>query len=239
MTSKEKIVAFNDEIWKDIKGYEKLYKVSNYGRIKSLNEFGNTKKILSPWKRNGKHSVQLYKNGISKNYYVDRIVAFNFLKNEHNYRTVYHLNGNNLDDRAINLSFREYYDFLTKGAKHKQPIIMYDLNNKEINRFVSLSEAVRYLKEEYNIEAHTTSLSKACKGEIKTAYKFKWKFDVKKQEETLEDLKKSYDILNIEYLKMKKLLIKLLRGERLTEEERLDVTILNLLDKHFNKENEK
>ena len=40
----------------------------------------------------------------------------------------------------------------------------------------------------------------------------------------------------IEYLEMKKLLMKLLRGERLTEEERLDVTILNLLDKHFNKE---
>ncbi len=229
-----------DEIWKDIKGYEKLYKVSNYGRIKSLDEFGNTKKILSPYKRNGKHSVQLYKNGISKNYYVNRIVAFNFLKNEHNYRTVYHLNGNNLDDRVINLSFREYTDFLTKGAfKSKQPIIMYDLNNKEINRFVSLSEAVRYLKEEYNIKAHTTSLSKACKGEIKTAYKFKWKFDVKKQEETLEDLKKSYDVLNIEYLKMKKLLIKLLRGERLTEEERLDVTILKALDKYFNKEKEK
>mgnify|MGYP002411742507 CR=1 FL=1 len=226
MTS-ERIVAFNDEIWKDIKGYEKLYKVSNYGRIQSLNEFGNTKKILSPYKRNGKHSVQLYKKGISKNYYVDRIVAFNFLKNEHNYRTVYHLNGNNLDDRAINLSFREYADFLTKGAKYKQPIIMYDLHNKEINRFVSLSEAVRYLKEEYNIEANHTSLSHACKGKIKTAYKFKWRFDVKKQEETLESLK------------MKKILIKLLRGERLTEEERLDVTILNLLDKYFNKEYEK
>lgn len=166
----------------------------------------------------------------------ERIVAFNFLKNEHNYRTVYHLNGNNLDDRAINLSFREYTDFLTKGAKYKQPIIMYDLNDKELNRFVSLSEAVRYLKKEYNIDARTTSLSHACKGKIKTAYKFKWRFDVKKQEETLETLKKSYDVLNIEYLKMKKLLIKLLRGERLTEEERLDVTILNLLDKYFNKE---
>ncbi len=30
--------------------------------------------------------------------------------------------------------------------------------------------------------------------------------------------------------------IKLLRGERLTEEERLDVTILKALDKYFNKE---
>lgn len=67
---------------------------------------------------------------------------------------------------------------------HKN-LMLSGFKHKEINRFVSLSEAVRYLKEEYNIEAHTTSLSKACKGKIKTAYKFKWKFDVKKQEETL------------------------------------------------------
>lgn len=26
----------NNEIWKDIKGYEGLYQVSNFGRIKSL-----------------------------------------------------------------------------------------------------------------------------------------------------------------------------------------------------------
>ena len=31
----------NDEIWKDIKGYEGLYQVSNYGRVKSLARFVN------------------------------------------------------------------------------------------------------------------------------------------------------------------------------------------------------
>lgn len=56
-----------------------------------------------------------------------------------------------------------------------------------------------------------------------------------KQEETLEELKKDYDKLNIEYLEMKKILMKLLRGERLTEEERLYVSILDSLDEHFNK----
>ena len=30
-----------EEVWKDIKGYEGLYKVSTYGRVKSLSKSGN------------------------------------------------------------------------------------------------------------------------------------------------------------------------------------------------------
>lgn len=33
-----------EEIWKDIKGYEGKYQVSNLGRVKSLNYRGNTNK---------------------------------------------------------------------------------------------------------------------------------------------------------------------------------------------------
>ena len=45
------------EIWKDIKGFEKLYQVSNRGRIKSLNHYGS----------NGS-SIILYKGKIIKNW---------------------------------------------------------------------------------------------------------------------------------------------------------------------------
>lgn len=37
------------EIWKDIKGYEGLYQVSNLGRVKSLK---NREKILKPFSDN-------------------------------------------------------------------------------------------------------------------------------------------------------------------------------------------
>ena len=33
------------EIWKDVVGYEGLYKVSNFGRVKSLPRNGNVSKI--------------------------------------------------------------------------------------------------------------------------------------------------------------------------------------------------
>ena len=33
------MIAINEEIWKDIKGYEGVYQVSNKGRVKSLKRF--------------------------------------------------------------------------------------------------------------------------------------------------------------------------------------------------------
>ena len=41
-----------EELWKDIKGYEGLYQVSNTGKVRSLN-FNRTKrqKIIKPYKQ--------------------------------------------------------------------------------------------------------------------------------------------------------------------------------------------
>lgn len=88
------------EIWKDIKGYERLYQISNYGRVKSL-VFNNNickkkrEKILSPTD-NGKGYliIGLRKNGKRKNYYIHRLVAEHFLKNDKNLKEVNHINFN-------------------------------------------------------------------------------------------------------------------------------------------------
>ena len=41
----------NEEVWKDIKGYEGLYQVSNLGRIKSLIFWSNVNKKFYPRKK--------------------------------------------------------------------------------------------------------------------------------------------------------------------------------------------
>jgi len=55
----------------------------------------------------------------------------------------------------------------------------YSLNNDYINTFMSLSEAARYLKDEYNITANISSIvcniGRCLSGKRKTAYKFIWK----------------------------------------------------------------
>lgn len=51
----------NNEVWKDIEGYEGLYQVSNLGRVRSL-KFGKVKIFKLGKVRNGYIQVGLYKN---------------------------------------------------------------------------------------------------------------------------------------------------------------------------------
>ena len=72
------------ETWKDIRGYEGLYQVSNFGNVRNK-KF----KILKPRKnKNGYFQVNLSKNNKHKNYYIHRLVAIMFLKNEYNYSCI-------------------------------------------------------------------------------------------------------------------------------------------------------
>lgn len=83
-----------EEIWKKVIGYEELYEISNFGRVKSLPKLcghSNRKElILSPNK--GKHYVVvLNKKGQRKNHFVHVLVALHFIPNPNNYPFVRHL----------------------------------------------------------------------------------------------------------------------------------------------------
>ena len=109
------------EIWKDIKGYEGLYQVSNFGRIKSLdkivntnNQYGNVStktikgKILKQRILRKYFSIGLTKNKKQKTFFVHRIVAENFIENENNYPCINHKDGNKLNNYINNLEFTTY-----------------------------------------------------------------------------------------------------------------------------------
>ncbi len=92
------------EIWKDISGYEGIYKISNKGNIKSLSRFHVPKdRILTGFKsNNGYVCIELSKEGFSSRFYVHRIMAIAFLPNPYNKPNINHKDGvrnnNNLDN---------------------------------------------------------------------------------------------------------------------------------------------
>lgn len=90
------------EIWKDIEGYEGLYQVSNYGDVLSL--YNN---ITLRQRRNYKNYlfVKLYKNSVSKQFAVHRLVAQAFIPNPNNLPQVNHKNEIKDDNRPVNLEW--------------------------------------------------------------------------------------------------------------------------------------
>lgn len=75
-----------DEVWKDIKGYEGLYLVSNLGNVYSY----LSNKKLKPGNDKGYLKVNLCKNNKVKQFTVHRLVALAFLSNENNYPCINH-----------------------------------------------------------------------------------------------------------------------------------------------------
>lgn len=70
-----------EEIWKNIKGYEDIYQVSNLGRVKRV----ETDRVLQPYRNKGGYLlVYLYKNGKRKNHRIHRLVAQAFIPNPEN-----------------------------------------------------------------------------------------------------------------------------------------------------------
>lgn len=86
-----------------IKGYERLYKISNTVEVYSL----ITKKFrkLSSISNSGYKRIDLYNDKGRKYYSIHRLVAEAFIKNPKNYKIVNHKDGNKLNNHSSNLEW--------------------------------------------------------------------------------------------------------------------------------------
>lgn len=99
-----------EEIWKDIQGYEGLYAVSNMGHVRSFadtNPINRRNRILKP-AFDGKGNylfVGLHKDGKVKQVYIHRLVAIAFIPNPDNLPQVNHKDECKTNNRADNLEW--------------------------------------------------------------------------------------------------------------------------------------
>lgn len=103
------------EIWKDIKGYEGLYQISNKGRVKSLarvikrnngRELPLKERIKNDvYDNKGYSRINLSKNGKSKKHSVHRLVANAFLIKQKHQDQVNHIDGDKKNNDVSNLEW--------------------------------------------------------------------------------------------------------------------------------------
>lgn len=175
-----------EEIWKDIKGYEGLYQVSNFGRIKSVKEF-NYQKILKLSKndaRGGYMQVVLCKNGVTKMFRVHRLVAMMFLPNPENLPQVNHKDENKENNSVDNLEWctmeynLEYSDVahrwvscgLKQIEKMKKPVCQYDRYGYLIKEYESIRDAER------ETGVLSQGISRCCMGKQSYSGNFVWRY---------------------------------------------------------------
>ena len=148
LSKKERYLAM-EEIWKDVVGFEGLYEVSNYGRIRSLpHETVIHRKNATPYvlkkggvivnpqpRRHGYLSVWLYGNGgnngrTGKQYSVHRIVAEAFIPNPNQREEVNHINEDKADNRACNLEWCTHKENSNHGTRGQRIGAWHRENNR-------------------------------------------------------------------------------------------------------------
>ena len=124
-----------NEVWKDIKGYEGRYQISNFGNVRSLSrkvKFGNQTRIVKgkilkqKTKKTGYKFIQLRNNMKEYDFHIHRLVALHFVDGYAENMDVNHIDGNKENNNASNLEW----------CSRKQNIIhsVYILGNRKVGR---------------------------------------------------------------------------------------------------------
>lgn len=141
-----------EEIWKDIKNYEGLYKISNLGQVKSL-----TRNIIlkTATDKKGYLRVSLCKNCKDKYYRIHRLVLQAFIGNSD--LQCNHINGIKNDNRLENLEWVTS----SENMKHSYRIGVHKIKKGENGTNVKLKKEdvilIRKLCSIYHIKHKTIS----------------------------------------------------------------------------------
>jgi hypothetical protein len=179
------------ENWKDIKGYEGLYQVSDQGNVRSLHwRGGNSIRNLVPKRHNrGYLKIELAKYGRAKTFLIHRLVAEAFVPkpNTSEDMVVNHIDEDKCNNAASNLEWCDQLQNVrysvglhpgrasTRGYKKH--------TKRQDLRVLQMSEDGGVIREWANSrQVFTTtgmsdwSISECCRGKRKTAYGYIWRY---------------------------------------------------------------
>lgn len=183
-----------EEIWKDVVGYEQIYEVSNYGRVRThKNKTTYTKKHgIRYWRQrylknknpNGRDiRFDLWKDGKPKSYLAHRLVSYAFIPNDDlSKSSINHIDGNPKNNSVKNLEWCNHYEnnnhaFDNNLIKTSKATKLLRLSDNEVFEFRSMSKAGLFLGRSNGYISNTLKRNKdEFTDEEGNLYKITWGF---------------------------------------------------------------
>lgn len=145
-----------EEIWRDVVGYEGSYIVSNTGIVKSVDRFNiknqyiKGKELTLQTNHGGYITAAMYKNGKVKVKFVHRIVAEAFIHNPDNKPYVNHLDETRDNNNVDNLEWVTHEENINYGTRTKKAAAARSLaiiarGNGIVKKFSSTKSAAKEL----------------------------------------------------------------------------------------------
>ncbi len=119
-------MIFQNEIWKDVVGFESIYMVSSLGKIKSMpKQINNGKNIYFSKEKikkqtidkHGYSRITLTKNNKGKRFLLHRLIAESFIPNIFNKKIVNHIDSNPKNNSLQNLEWVNIRENSCHGIK--------------------------------------------------------------------------------------------------------------------------
>jgi len=171
-----------EEEWREVKGYEKYYEVSNLGRVRGVGRFVKHSvtgqsfrkpKIISQSYNNHYYQSVLFMNGTRLMVITHRLVAIAFIPNPENKPCVNHINGIKTDNRVENLEWATASENtvhahknglvdVSKGSNHYRSILTEDqvreikYNQKDKGKAIDLRNTFTQALQGMLMKSHST-----------------------------------------------------------------------------------
>lgn len=177
------------ERWKPIEGYEGLYEVSDWGRVRSVERIDcrgqrRKPKIRKTFKDKwGYMQVLLSKDGVKEHKKIHRLVVEAFIENPNNYPCVNHKTECKCFNHISSLEWCDgYYNHnygtigsrISDSQKNRRdcskPVIQLDMDGNVIQWFPSAKEAERQTC------VNSGGIIQVCKGRYRQLNGFRWMY---------------------------------------------------------------